>query len=244
MKKLFVFAGFWVFSCFLWLSASEVRATPYIFTIDGSELMNIPTPYSGDVTTQNPYPIGTRKMTVHEYGTNGDTVTGEYYSDTTTSHGDPFYNEVNNNDEWYLIEFNLWGLGGTDAQGWGETVTYTATGLSSPVNWSYETWLPPNPNVLHFHVNTNIYTDGIKFGGGSGLEFKFIADVSSPDLTIWFGGTLNNEGSSNYQTNYKWIKYQGNIQLHGQPVPEPATLYLLGISLLGLGFYRRSKSKI
>jgi len=103
----------------------------------------------------------------------------------------------------------------------------------------------------------NDYSAGLDFSGTNNPTFTFQMTLNMDDpafgssspwydgvegqMVFWFGGSMLTEGN-------EWVTngiYEGNIILQGeqQPVPEPSTILLMGIGLLGLVGYSRKRSK-
>ncbi len=239
---------------FLGIGVQCAWAATYHFSFTGSELTSFYR-YSGDVTTFDPYPVGTRKMTLFSYNsvTSSYDVTGEYYSDWTDRHQYDEELERAGEETWYITGLNTWGLGGAAVEKWGEDELFTATNPTSPNGWS-QVFFPDG--TLGWNMDTptdwESYDDQSKWlfiknhaiklgGGGAGFNFSFVADVTDPNLTMWFGATAINKLTLT-RDNHKYIKYQGNLQVTGTPVPVPGTLPLLGAGLVFMGvltFYRK-----
>jgi len=142
-----------------------------------------------------------------------------------------------------LTSFNLWGLGGDDAWGFGEEFIADAwgTGTSTSSDWGSFT-----DETIYW--GTADYDAGLIIGDSSNPDFYF--SLGLPDdfsdwydgvegqLVFWFGGTMSDE---NYDPTGI---LQGNIILTGTPVPEPATMFLFGVGLAGLaGLGKRKGNK-
>ena len=152
-------------------------------------------------------------------------------------------------------------------QYWNEP-TSTVPGWSSDSNWdgyitdwpwgSFDAYADSKPDYgAHYNDGRLLgweaasYSDGLGFGDSDYPTFTFRIGLNDADpffgtggwhdgvegqLVLWFGGSMM-DSDSNWKT-----YYEGNIILQGtasEPVPEPATMLLLGSGLIGLAGFRR-----
>ena len=164
---------------------------------------------------------------------------------------------------WYLDDFNFWGLGGIGST-WGEDYKpYEWLSATGPEGW-----------VTGVHGSGPPYWDALDDGSAYGIEIGdpdswesiiFSIDVlidlddpwwgqdtsgapndwAVPELTIWFGGYISEYDEDGWWTGDDYI-YQGNMHLEAHQiiiVPEPATAVLLGLAIAGLGLrgYQRKR---
>jgi hypothetical protein len=119
-----------------------------------------------------------------------------------------------------------------------EDIYYTAQGT----NFDQQSWGPgtlPWPGVYNFNSGKSpwsiLYETGTSIGPGKTLTYLFgtLEHVGSPAPV----GTYYSDG---------WLSIAGNniqrqAEINVAPVPEPATMLLLGSGLIGLAGYGRKK---
>lgn len=161
-------------------------------------------------------------------------------------------------DGGYITQFNIWLADNPRARGWGETLVIkpnTSLTATSAPGWSVEV----SPNQWHSDLYYAEWTadevnNALEIGGPDIGDFSFTAtlyvdenengwDVSDPlavlgeDYSIWFGGY--GVGTDTISHTSGDILFQGTLDI--QPVPEPATMLLLGSGLVGLAGLGRKK---
>lgn len=148
-----------------------------------------------------------------------------------------------------MLDFNFDSLTGThDITG---TITYNdaingvgghditgITGFVSGVNGGAITGLIANPNQPGTYTNYGYIIDNVLYDGALALDYF--------GVLFTFNGSLIGNLWGNSPTDYEFHSYDGQFDEHGTfaRVPEPGTVALLGLGILGIAFAgKRSKSK-
>lgn len=99
---------------------------------------------------------------------------------------------------------------------------------------------PPQPNPTFIDGNGNTVTF-LNLPPNESAEFWY-ATKYNLDMAYDFFFTLGRQNASNVSTNrlYSWAVMDGDVA----PIPEPATVLLLGTGLIGLAGIRRKLKKI
>lgn len=265
MKKslFFLLAVAFIFS--VTTSALATNLVTYDYTISGADLMSyaIVDGTDGSVAIDNGLYEGARKVRTFD---SNNTEFRSYWASQNTA----FQTYAASASANRLVEFNLWGYNGLGV-GWGEIYKVNSWGDETPTstnsNWTGDVtpwpWGTPPANnsgqIIGWDTdwadsdNATSYANGIGFDGtGSNYEFDFQVTLDMDDpafygntspwyngvegqMVFWFGGWTLNAAED-------WTGlYEGNIVLQGAPVPEPATMFLLGSGLLGIAAASRKK---
>lgn len=268
MKKkllLGMLAGFLAITI---LGVQTVSATTmtYKFTITAADLMNYVTVNGADGSSalDNGLYEGARLLRLRD---GGQTDVRSYHSSTNVDFAS--WAETTTDR---LVEFNLWGYDGRGinwgeiykVDSWGDEVptTNNSNWTGDIIAWPWGT--PPANNdgqLLGWDTDWSdsdlvaSYASGMGFdgsGAGNTFTFQVTMDMDDPafygetspwyngvegQMVLWFGGWMLNDTADSWTG-----LYEGNIILQGTVVPEPATMLLFGIGLLGIaGVSRRKK---
>jgi len=129
-----------------------------------------------------------------------------------------------------------------------------ASGTINPGQFSSFTELPGNIGLgsallegLATYVDTNYIMN--MPGQFPIFDFRYQGEIGYPPLesttSAFFGSRAGegNFGAFNVAANDLLLKVDGSSKFSGQPIPEPSTMILLGIGLLGIAGYSRKKMK-
>ncbi len=231
----------------LTMIGSQAFATPMTVTFSGADIMALSTGENPGTTPE----IGDGRVDFN----NAQSI-GTYSRTDTDVSSSSFNNWINGLEaDEGISYFNLWLQDGNSNQAalWGETIALTDA-YSSAINaFSSSGWTGSvytigtewgtaweGRNLITYTANS--VDDYLRLG--STATFGFTADImgnngaTGPSYQMWVGAA-GNDIVSDDGADY----FQRAIEANAAPVPEPSTILLMGIGLLGLVGYSRKRSK-
>jgi len=257
MKSLFNLTCLVTILGLLLLSVGTASATA-VYMFDPNDLID---EYASGTPTDSVNPRAVRSYVGDEYtgypGINSWNTAGTDSPEDLAVKAD-FLN-WRDNDGGYISEFNIWIGDMSAAKGWGETLVIAPGGslsATAATGWTAEvsanTWVDDTlwaswsttdsnyflsaggPDIGDFSFSADLYVDA----NSNGWDTTDALAVIGVDYTIWFGGYV---GNNNYAPNDEAILFQSTLEI--APVPEPATMVLFGLGILGLAGVSRKKQK-
>lgn len=258
--------GIFLFAIFVFVLANMSYATVVTYVFDPNDWV---TNYNTDINQTRLQQDNPRILIDGVYqstdkpGYSGihTTYAGAAYSSTGIA---GFANQVPNVE---IHDFNMWLADGLNAPNWGEVLTQVigSTPSGTATNgWAAYTFDNPWPqagygtklvgwyDIGYWDGDPNTAANPLTFGtGGINFgDFTMTVDLNTTDVygnpvdfnapqTIWLGTMLPIEWTTDpadlvYANNYR---FEGTMKMH--VIPEPSTVFLIGIGLVGFGFFRK-----
>ncbi len=175
-------------------------------------------------------PTGTNDLTFH-------TGTLNLYIDTVFNYGS-YTDFFGANDGIQIASFNL--ISGSGLMDYREEppdgrtdLTFEATMLAAGY------WFDVNGNDMSLNLNTSQLVIAVTDSNNVILRNKStIGQIAIDEFTTNTGFTWNTNNDPNFET---FISTNGSFALTTTPIPEPATLFLIGFGLIGLAGFDRKK---